>query len=81
MTIALAIVATIVLTIQRLGLVATTVLFFVQIMMGSAVVTFDPGKWFFGGALLLIAIPSAMALYGFYVSRGGEPLLGARLLD
>ena len=35
----------------------------------------------FGESLVLIAIPAALALYGFYISRGGEPILGARLLD
>jgi hypothetical protein len=78
---ALLIVSIIVITIQRLGLVATTVLFFVQIMMDTAVVTFDPTKWFFNESLLLIAIPAALALYGFYISRGGEPLLGKAVLD
>ena len=78
---ALLIVSIIVFTIQRLGLVAVTVLFFVQIMMGVAVVTFDPTRWFFAESLVLIAIPAALALYGFYISRGGEPVLGARLLD
>ena len=34
-------------------------------------------------ALLAVvpAMPVALALYGFYVSRGGEPLLGRRILD
>jgi serine/threonine-protein kinase len=71
----------IVLTIQRLGLVATVVMFLVNLITGSAVITLDPSKWFFADSLLLIAIPVALALYGFYVSRGGEPLLGTRLLD
>ena len=79
--VALLIVSIVILTVQRLGLVATTVLWFVQIMMNSAVVTSDPAKWFFSESLVLIAIPAALALYGFYISRGGEPILGARLLD
>ena len=40
-----------------------------------------PVEWFFGDSLLLIAIAAALALYGFYISRGGEPLLGRRILD
>jgi len=31
--------------------------------------------------MLMIAMPAALAFYGFYVSRGGEPLLGRRVLD
>jgi serine/threonine-protein kinase len=79
--IALLIVTMIVLTIQKLGLVATIVLFLMNMTMSAAVVTLDSSKWFFGNSLLLIAMPAALALYGFYASRGGEPLLGARVLD
>jgi hypothetical protein len=31
--------------------------------------------------MLLMMIPAALAGYGFYISRGGEPLFGRRLLD
>ena len=78
---ALLMITIIVLTIQRLGLIATIVLFLVNLMTSSAVVTLDSSRWFFGDSLLLIAMPVAIACYGFYVSRGGEPLLGRRLLD
>ena len=52
-----------------------------RLMMSSAAVTLDSSKWFFGNSVLLIAIPAALACYAFYASRGGEPLLGRRLLD
>jgi serine/threonine-protein kinase len=78
---ALLMITIIVLTIQRLGLVATIVLFLVNLMTSSATVTLDSSKWFFGDSVLLIAMPVAIAGYGFYVSRGGEPLLGRRILD
>jgi serine/threonine-protein kinase len=78
---ALLMVTIIVLTIQRLGMVATIMLFLVNLMTTSALVTLDPSKWFFADSLLLIAMPVALACYGFYVSRGGEPLLGRRILD
>jgi Protein kinase domain len=80
-TLAVLMITIIVLTIQKLGLVATMTLFLVNITTSSAIVTLDPSKWFFADSALLIAIPVALALYGFYVSRGGEPLLGTRLLD
>jgi hypothetical protein len=70
-----------VLTIQRLGLVAVMTLFLVNLLMSGAVVTLDPSKWFFTDSLLLMAIPAALAVYGFYVSRGGEPLFGRAVLD
>jgi hypothetical protein len=71
----------IVLTIQHLGLLAAMVLFLVNFIISNAIVTFDTSKWFFGDSLLLLAIPAALACYGFYISRGGEPLFGRRLLD
>ena len=80
-TAAVLMIAIIVLTIQRLGLVATMALFLVNFLTSATLVTLDPSKWFFGDSMLLIAMPVAIASYGFYVSRGGEPLLGKRLLD
>jgi len=71
----------IVLAIQRLGLLAITVAFFILFAVGGAVLTFDTSRWFFADATLLAIVPVALALYGFYVSRGGEPLLGGRILD
>jgi serine/threonine-protein kinase len=78
---AMLMIALIVLTIQRLGLVAILVLFFVDLVMSSAVLTLDSSRWFFADSLVQLLIPAALAVYGFYVARGGEPLFGARLLD
>jgi eukaryotic-like serine/threonine-protein kinase len=78
---ALAVVSMIVLTIQRLGLVAATFMFFVNFILSSAVITLDTSRWFFSVSAVQLLIPAALALYGFYASRGGEPIFGARLLD
>jgi serine/threonine-protein kinase len=78
---ALMMVSIIVLTIQRLGLVAITTLFFVYFVMTSALITLDTSRWFFSSSVVLLAIPALLALYGFYASRGGEPVFGVRLLD
>jgi hypothetical protein len=80
-TAALAMVTLIVLTIQRLGLVATTVMFFVYFVMSSAVITLDTTRWFFSSSVVLLLIPASLAFYGFYASRGGEPIFGSTLLD
>jgi hypothetical protein len=77
----LAMVTIIVLTIQRLGLVAVMTLFLVNLLMSGAVVTLDPSNWFFADSLLLMAVPATLAFYGFVVSRGGEPLFGRAVLD
>lgn len=80
-TAALAIVTIIVLTIQRLGLTSVLFLSLVNIMIGSAILTFDPTRWFFADSMVLVAIPAALAVYGFYVSRAGEPLFGRAVID
>jgi hypothetical protein len=56
-------------------------LFLTSMMMSSAAITLDSSKWFFGNALLMMAMPAGLAVYGFYVSRGGEAILGRRVLD
>jgi hypothetical protein len=65
----------------RLGLLATVVMFFVQFGLSSAVLTSNSAAWFFSTSTTLLLIMVALAVYGFYASRGGEPLLGRRILD
>ncbi len=71
----------IVLTAQRLGLLALIVLFLVEYIVSGAPITLDSSRWFFGDAMLVLLVPAGLAMYGFYMSRGGEPLLGKRFLD
>ena len=49
--------------------------------MANAVITLDTSRWFFADSAVQLSILAALAAYGFYASRGGEPLLGTRLLD
>jgi hypothetical protein len=65
----------------RFGLLATITFFGVHYLLNSAVLTLDPSRWFFPTSTTLLLIVSALALYGFYASRGGEPILGKRFLD
>jgi hypothetical protein len=74
-------VAILVLTIKRLGLLAAIALFLVNSFIDSSATTLDTTRWFFADALLPVFICAALACYGFYASRGGEPLFGRRLLD
>ena len=77
----LAIVSVMVFVVFRFGLLAAVVMFFVNYLIGSAVITLDPSKWFFPTSAALLLLVSALAVYGFYAARGGEPLLGRRILD
>jgi hypothetical protein len=65
----------------RFGLLATLVFFFANFLLNSSTITLDPGKWFFSTSTLMLLLVAALGFYGFYASRGGEPLLGRRLLD
>ena len=47
----------------------------------NAAFTLDTSRWFFADSLLVLLIPVTMACYAFYAARGGEPLLGRRILD
>jgi hypothetical protein len=63
------------------GLLATVTFFFFSFVVGDAIVTLDVSKWFFPVSAGMLLLGGALAFYGFYAARGGEPLLGRRILD
>jgi hypothetical protein len=73
--------ASIVFVLLRFGLLASLMMFFVNFILGTAVLTLDTSKWFFPTSATLLLFVIALAIYGFYSSRAGEPLLGRRILD
>ena len=75
------ILCSIVYVLLRFGLLTTVTFFAVNFLLQSGVLTLDPSRWFFATSTTLLLIVSALAVYGFYASRGGEPLLGKRILD
>jgi serine/threonine-protein kinase len=79
--VALAITSLMVFVMLRFGLLATVVMFFVNFLLGGAALTLDTSKWFFGTSAAQVVAVAAIAVFGFYASRGGEPLFGRRLLD
>jgi tRNA A-37 threonylcarbamoyl transferase component Bud32 len=78
---ALATVGSIVFILFRFGLLATVTLFFVNFALATSVPTLDVSKWFFPASTGLLLFIAALAAYGFYASRGGEPLFGRRILE
>ena len=77
----LLILGSIVYVMLRFGLLTTMTFFAVNFLLQIGVITLDPSLWFFPASTALLLIVSALAVYGFYASRGGEPLLGKRILD
>ena len=78
---ALLVVSAIVFVLFRLGLLAAIVMFFVNFVLGGAVLTLDTSKWFFSTTVALLLFVAGLAVSGFYVSRAGEPMLGRRILE
>ena len=74
-------VSLIVFIMLRFGLLSTLTFFLANFLLNATAITLDAGKWFFPTSTMMLLIVSAMAVYGFYASRGGEALLGRRLLD
>ena len=65
----------------RFGLLAVTATFYTFLTMQMFPLTTDLSRPYAGtSAVVLIAI-AALAAYGFYASRGDEPLFGRALLD
>jgi hypothetical protein len=77
----MAVLSAIVYLAMRFGLLATITFFFINFVVGSAVLTLNPANWFFPASLSMLGIGAVVGVYGYYVSRGGEPLLGRRILD
>ena len=77
----LLVLGSIVYVMLRFGLLTTMTFFVVNSLLQIGVLTLDPSRWFFPASITLLLIVSALAVYGFYASRGGEPLLGKRILD
>jgi hypothetical protein len=67
--------------LRRFGLVALTVLYFVDQLADHIPLTTPLTAWYTeGGAVGVVAIV-ALALYGFHVSRAGKPLFAGDALE
>ena len=65
----------------RFGLLATLTFFLANFLLSFSAITLDPGKWFFPTSMMMLLLVAGIGFFGFYASRGGEPLFGRRLLD
>jgi serine/threonine-protein kinase len=81
LSISLIAVSAMVFVILRFGLLSLLTLFIVNFLLGSAALTLDTSKWFFSSSTTILLIVSALAVYGFWASRGGEPVFGRKILD
>jgi hypothetical protein len=52
------------------------VTFFVHLTLLDAPLTLHPGRWYASPAAAALVLVGALAAYGFYASRAGQPLLG-----
>jgi hypothetical protein len=65
----------------RFGFLALAVMFYTFLLIESFPLTADLSRPYAGVSLGLIATIGALSLFGFYASRGDEPLFGRALLD
>jgi serine/threonine-protein kinase len=65
----------------RFGLLALVMTFYTFQSMGLFPLTTDVSRPYAGAAIALLVLITAMSAYGFYASRGDEPLFGRTLFD
>ena len=65
----------------RFGLLAVIVTFYTFLAMEIFPLTTDLSRPYAGTSAVVLLAIAALAAYGFYASRGGEPLFGRTLLD
>ena len=65
----------------RFGLLSLTMAFVVFLTLTHQPLTLDLSKPYSGTSVVLMAATAALAMFGYYASRGTEPLFGRSLLD
>ena len=67
--------------LRRFGLVALTVLYFVDQLADQIPLTTPVTAWYTEGGMVGVVAIVALALYGFHVSRAGKPLFAGDALE
>jgi hypothetical protein len=65
----------------RFGLLSLVITFYVFLAIEAFPLTLDLSKPYAGSVMMLLAAIAGLSLFGFYASRGDEPLFGRSLLD
>jgi hypothetical protein len=65
----------------RFGLLALVATFYTFMTLELFPLTMDLSRPYAGAAMIVILTIAALAAYGFYASRGDEPLFGRAILD
>jgi serine/threonine-protein kinase len=81
LAISLAAIALIFAVLLRFGLLSLIVAIYTSRAIESFPLTTDFSKPYAGASLLLLASIAGLSMFGFYASRGGEPLFGRAILD
>jgi hypothetical protein len=63
----------------RSGLLALVVTQICERLLRHAALTLDPDSWYFGSSVVNLLLVTAIAVYGFIVSLGGQPVFGAKV--
>jgi hypothetical protein len=69
------------LILYRFGLVALTVLYFVDQLADTTPLVMPLSAWYAEGGVMALITILAVAIYGFQVSRGGKSLFSAKILE
>jgi hypothetical protein len=67
--------------LYRFGLVALTVLYFIDQLANNMPLATPLGAWYTEGGVVAMITILAVAFYGFYVSRAGKPIFETRALE
>jgi hypothetical protein len=63
------------------GLLALVVTFYTFLLIEAFPLTADLARPYAGASILLLLGIAGLSVFGFYASRGGEPMFGRALLD
>src|SRR5439155_1266433 len=80
-TVGAVLIASRVLIPPEFGLLSLIVTIYTFLAIEAFPLTLDLSRPYAGSAWMVCAAVAALSLFGFYASRGGEPLLGRTLLD